>query len=175
MIILLINASELTKYSLAASEPFTFIVGEERREFTIHSALVANQSECLKKLVKGEFLEGTTNKVMWTHVDELTFMCFWQYVYTGDYAVQNADAPLEGNACGSMETDTDGPALESTETLAGRAANPALVFDAEPEPTSPVEDDWALLFSVKKKRDKMTKQQRLWSQFKLLRKRNFHT
>ncbi|KAJ6780550.1 hypothetical protein PWT90_06638 [Aphanocladium album] len=160
--------------ALAASEPFSFVVGEERREFTIHSVIVANQSECLKKLVNGHFLEGTAKKVLWTHVEELTFICFWRYVYTGNYTVQSGDDPLEGSVWGRMsEAFTDRPGVDSSKALNALAS----VANAEPtverESAAPAEDEWTSFAVSKKKKkavEKPTKQECLWSTFILLRK-----
>lgn len=71
--------------SVISSKPFRFIVGPQKREFTIHSALVAHQSRALNTLVNGVMQEAQDGYATWEHVDERTFVRFSQYAYTGDY------------------------------------------------------------------------------------------
>lgn len=132
--------------------------------------------------MNGQFLEATEKKVDWTHVDEVTFMCFWRYAYTGDYSIQNADVPPECSAQGSiMEASTDGLFLTSTGIFAASAADLPSVMNTEPEPepapepVAVVEDDWGAFTPSKKKKSRIvrpppTKQENLWSKFTLLRK-----
>lgn len=72
--------------SIASSVPFRFLVGPNEREFTIHSALFTCQSPVFERLANGSFTEATEKCVKWTSVDEDTFLRFWQYTYTGNYA-----------------------------------------------------------------------------------------
>lgn len=60
-------------------------MGQHRREFTIHSALVAHQSPALNTLVNGELREARDGHAIWESVDEQTFVRFSQFAYTGDY------------------------------------------------------------------------------------------
>jgi hypothetical protein len=60
-------------------------VGPERRAFTIHSALVANQSKALDRLVNSNFSEARDGCAVLEHVDEGTFVSFMRCAYTGDY------------------------------------------------------------------------------------------
>ncbi|KAK4065963.1 uncharacterized protein Triagg1_8272 [Trichoderma aggressivum f. europaeum] len=71
--------------SITASPPFTFLVGPEQKEHTIHSALVARQSKALNALVNGRMKEATERRAIWGEIDEETFIRFSQYVYTGNY------------------------------------------------------------------------------------------
>ncbi|KAL7920766.1 hypothetical protein ACQKWADRAFT_297261 [Trichoderma austrokoningii] len=70
---------------IASSPPFRFLVGPNKREFTIYSALFAHQSPVFEKMVNGSFSEATEKCVEWKSVDEDTFVCFWQYAHTGRY------------------------------------------------------------------------------------------
>lgn len=72
--------------SVASSVPFRFLVGPNEREFTIHSALFTCQSPVFERLVNGNFTEATEKCVKWASVEEDTFLRFWQYTYTGNYA-----------------------------------------------------------------------------------------
>ncbi|KAG6002198.1 hypothetical protein E4U21_003329 [Claviceps maximensis] len=68
-----------------SSKPFEFLVGPEKKVFTIHSALVACQSAVLAQLINGDMKEATEGSVVWEHVDEQTFIRFSQYAYMGIY------------------------------------------------------------------------------------------
>ncbi|KAM0451803.1 hypothetical protein ACHAPV_006004 [Trichoderma viride] len=70
---------------ITSSPPFTFIVGPNKKEHTIHSALVARQSPALDALINGGMKESIERRVIWKDVDEEDFIRFSQYVYTGDY------------------------------------------------------------------------------------------
>ncbi|QYT00954.1 BTB domain-containing protein [Trichoderma simmonsii] len=76
---------------IASSVPFRFLVGPHEREFTIHSALFICQSPVFERLANGSFTEAAEKCVKWASVDEDTFLRFWQYTYTGNYA---AAAPV---------------------------------------------------------------------------------
>ncbi|KAK5655339.1 hypothetical protein OQA88_5906 [Cercophora sp. LCS_1] len=74
--------------SFASSPPFTFTVGANKKKFYMQSALVANLSAPLSRLVSNKnFQEAKEAHVVLDHVDEETFAYFVQYAYTGDYSV----------------------------------------------------------------------------------------
>ena len=75
-----------------ASELFRFAVGPQRREFTIHSALVARQSPALDTLVNGAFAEARNKHAALESVDEETFALFTRYAYSGNYDLLAASA-----------------------------------------------------------------------------------
>src|SRR3569833_2684403 len=74
---------------------FRFSVGPQRRECTIHSALVAACSPALDKLVNGEFMEAQDLYAELESINEETFILFSQYAYTGDY---NREMPKEAKS-----------------------------------------------------------------------------
>ncbi|KAK4150896.1 Rho-related BTB domain-containing protein 3 [Chaetomidium leptoderma] len=80
--------------SIGSSKAFRFTVGPQKREFTIHTALVACQSHALKTLVSGNFSEARNGHAVLEAVDEQTFARFLQYAYTGDYDATAADAAV---------------------------------------------------------------------------------
>ncbi|KAF5630284.1 hypothetical protein F52700_7306 [Fusarium sp. NRRL 52700] len=88
--------------SIAASNMFTFVVGPDETEYTIHSALVAKQSPVLNVLVNGAFKEALKQRVKWPDLDETTFLSFWEFAYSGNYTNPIQDDEKE-------ETD---PAME---------------------------------------------------------------
>jgi len=72
-------------HSIATSKPFLFAIGPSKREFTIHSALIAAQSPALDRLINSDFSEAQSCHVDLDTVDEGTFLRFVQYAYTGEY------------------------------------------------------------------------------------------
>ncbi|MCJ1336985.1 hypothetical protein MMC09_002263 [Bachmanniomyces sp. S44760] len=64
---------------------FRFLVGQEQKLMTIHTAVVAEQSTALRKLVEGSMKETQDGTATWDDVDEDIFALFAQFAYTGDY------------------------------------------------------------------------------------------
>ncbi|POR39025.1 Uncharacterized protein TPAR_00775, partial [Tolypocladium paradoxum] len=103
----------LTSFSsVISSKPFWFVVGPQKREFTIHSALVAHQPRALDTMVNGGMREAQDGYATWDHVDEQTFIRFSQYAYTGDYDPTDPEAsttthtrPNEGNRLAVSDED----------------------------------------------------------------------
>ena len=58
--------------SVAQSKPFKFLIGTDKKEFTIHSAFVAQQSKALQVVVNGPFKESTDGSVVWDDIEEDT-------------------------------------------------------------------------------------------------------
>ncbi|KAK4445482.1 hypothetical protein QBC34DRAFT_164257 [Podospora aff. communis PSN243] len=83
----------ITYAEMAASKPFRFTIGSEKREFYIPSLLVANQSPVFEGLVNGNFKEAREYHVKLESVDEETFACFVRFVYTG----KHSDKPRPDN------------------------------------------------------------------------------
>ncbi|KAF5233577.1 hypothetical protein FANTH_12493 [Fusarium anthophilum] len=71
--------------SIAGSDVFTFVVGGDAAEYTIHSALVAKQSPVFNVLVNGTFKEALERRVKWADLEESIFLSFWEFAYTGNY------------------------------------------------------------------------------------------
>lgn len=71
--------------SFMSSKPFEFLVGPEKKVYTIHSGLVARLSPVLDRLVNGDMEEAKKGSVEWKHVDEQTFIRFSEYAYTKSY------------------------------------------------------------------------------------------
>ncbi|KAK0705596.1 hypothetical protein B0H67DRAFT_687730 [Lasiosphaeris hirsuta] len=64
---------------------FRIYIGPQKREFAIHSALMADQSAAFDQPVNGSFKEARDFHVELDDVDEETLLCFFQYAYTGEY------------------------------------------------------------------------------------------
>ncbi|KAK0617670.1 P-loop containing nucleoside triphosphate hydrolase protein [Immersiella caudata] len=80
--------------SLASSKPFFFTIGSNKREFMMHSALVASQSPTFERLVNNtNFKEGQSCRVDLENVEEETFIRFSQFAYTGKYDEGEVEAP----------------------------------------------------------------------------------
>ncbi|KAK0645424.1 hypothetical protein B0T16DRAFT_492583 [Cercophora newfieldiana] len=94
----------LTFEDIASSKPFRFTVGPQKREFTIHPALVANQSLALERLVNGNFKEAQECHSELESVDEETFIYFIQFAYTGSYGYKS---PLPEKAILMGDEDSD--------------------------------------------------------------------
>ncbi|KAI1503790.1 hypothetical protein F5X99DRAFT_374446 [Biscogniauxia marginata] len=70
---------------IAASKPFRFLVGPNKKEFMMHVDLVAHLSKPLATLVNGKMKEAKEGIVEWPEVHEGTFIRFCQFAYTGKY------------------------------------------------------------------------------------------
>ncbi|KAF4495007.1 hypothetical protein FAGAP_8833 [Fusarium agapanthi] len=71
--------------SIAGSNMFTFVVGDDATEYTIHTALVAKQPPALNVLVNGPFKEALDCRVQWADLEENIFLSFWKFAYSGNY------------------------------------------------------------------------------------------
>lgn len=162
----------ISKKSAATSNQFRFFIGPEKREYTIHSHLVAEQSAALRTMVHGEFKEAKDGFVTWDDIDERTFLSFWHHVYTGDYddpePVVEAEADVDA---GSIEdegvTEVDDPNDHSIQ--ATTAEEPGLEFQpvegATAEPGAPPESIWGHAPEKKAKRKRIPKRDMLWNDF----------
>ncbi|RYP32633.1 hypothetical protein DL767_005138 [Monosporascus sp. MG133] len=67
------------------SDLFTFVVGPEEKEFTIHSGAVLHLSPYFETLINGSMKEAQDRRVLWDDIDEETFVTFSQFAYMGHY------------------------------------------------------------------------------------------
>ncbi|KAK5658315.1 hypothetical protein OQA88_2291 [Cercophora sp. LCS_1] len=74
-----------------SSRLFKFYIGPNKREFTMHSSLIAAQSPSFNILTNDSFEEAKDFEVEMSHVDERTFAYFAQYAYSGSYIVTEAE------------------------------------------------------------------------------------
>jgi hypothetical protein len=72
--------------SALTSDPFLFIVGQEKTEFHAHSDVISRLSSSLSTLVHGNMVEARNHTAILEDVDEDLFACFIQYAYTGNYS-----------------------------------------------------------------------------------------
>ena len=76
------------------SGPVTFLIGENKRKYTVHAALIAYHSRPLGDIVNKHLLEAKVSCFL-ADVDEDTFVRFAQYAYTGDYLSANPEMVFE--------------------------------------------------------------------------------
>ncbi|KAK4033364.1 hypothetical protein C8A01DRAFT_40192 [Parachaetomium inaequale] len=77
---------------ILASKLYRFSIGPQKREFTVHSALVEIQSPALNTFVNNtKFKEAGDGHAELEDVEVETFVAFTEYAYTGKYG--GADAP----------------------------------------------------------------------------------
>ncbi|OBT70605.1 hypothetical protein VF21_10358, partial [Pseudogymnoascus sp. 05NY08] len=67
------------------SRQFTFGIGENNVEITVHAGAIAKQSQALDRLINGPMEEGQTGIARLEDVREDTFVRVCQFAYTGDY------------------------------------------------------------------------------------------
>ncbi|KAI0852812.1 hypothetical protein F5Y00DRAFT_155049 [Daldinia vernicosa] len=129
---------------IAASKPFRFLVGPDKKEFSMHAELVARMSKPLWTLVNGEWKESKERFTEWPDVDEGTFVRFCEFAYTGDYKAAEPfeDTPevLNGEKSSEATASTPGPTVNGE-----RIIEEASAYD-EPSP----EDPWDTLRITKK-------------------------
>ncbi|KAK2616507.1 hypothetical protein QQS21_000550 [Conoideocrella luteorostrata] len=72
--------------SFMPSPTFKFLIGPEKREYVLHSTLVAKQSSKLNMLINGPMKEAEEKCVTWSDTNEGTFIRFCEFVYKGSYS-----------------------------------------------------------------------------------------
>ena len=68
-------------------------MGDTKKEFLIHSALVANQSDELDKMVNGTFVEAQQGFAVIADIDDDTLIAFAEFMYRGDYSLPSPTVP----------------------------------------------------------------------------------
>ncbi|KAG6268438.1 hypothetical protein E4U48_004689 [Claviceps purpurea] len=101
------NKENISYASFMSSKPFEFLVGPEKKVYTIHSGLVARLSPVLDRLVNGDMEEAKKGSVEWKHVDEQTFIRFSQYAYmkTYEYPSFRPEPPADSRS-GALRQET---------------------------------------------------------------------
>ncbi|KAG6058543.1 hypothetical protein E4U32_004578 [Claviceps aff. humidiphila group G2b] len=98
---------DISYASFMSSKPFEFLVGPEKKVYTIHSGLVARLSPVLDRLVNGDMEEAKKGSVEWKHVDEQTFIRFSEYAYTKSYEYPSfRPEPPADSRSGALRHDT---------------------------------------------------------------------
>ncbi|KAK7224371.1 hypothetical protein V2G26_012374 [Clonostachys chloroleuca] len=94
--------------AILSSGMFKCLIGPDKSEFIIHSALLASQSKVLDRLVNGQMKEALQGEVHWAEVDTDTFIRFSQFAYTGDY-YEAKFQPRQGSECSATASQTSSP------------------------------------------------------------------
>ncbi|KAI9777302.1 MAG: hypothetical protein M1816_004801 [Peltula sp. TS41687] len=95
--------------SIVGSTPFKFLVGPDKKLFTVHAALVAHHSKPLSALVNGGMLEAKEGCAFLEDVDEQMFVRFSQYAYTGDYVAADPEILLDQSMIGTAQDEAPAP------------------------------------------------------------------
>ncbi|KAI8152716.1 hypothetical protein K4K49_008664 [Colletotrichum sp. SAR 10_70] len=69
------------------SRHITFVIGLEKKEFTVHEASIASLSEPLRVLVTGNMKEATQARVIWDDTEPSVFAGFMEYAYSGNFSI----------------------------------------------------------------------------------------
>lgn len=80
-----VEADASPECRILESPPFPFLIGVDKKKFTLHAALVAHHSRPLGAMLHGPMLEAKEQCAWLQDVDRDTFIRFGQYIYTGDY------------------------------------------------------------------------------------------
>ncbi|RYP27029.1 hypothetical protein DL768_011366 [Monosporascus sp. mg162] len=87
------------------SDHFTFVVGPEGKEFTIHSGAVLHLSPYFEALINGPMKEARDRRVVWDDIDEETFIAFSQFAYAGYYDTpEHPASPPEPEGIGEAKS-----------------------------------------------------------------------
>ncbi|KAI2783359.1 hypothetical protein F4815DRAFT_442231 [Daldinia loculata] len=116
---------------IAASKPFRFLVGPDKKEFFMNAELVARMSKPLWTLVNGEWMEGNEGFTEWPDVDEGTFVRFCEFAYTGDYKAaepfEDTPTPPNEKESGEATASTSGPAPNGEQIIEEASAQELIV------------------------------------------------
>ncbi|KAF3045521.1 hypothetical protein E8E12_009032 [Didymella heteroderae] len=95
------------------SDLFTFLVGEEKRRFVVHSKAVAATSPVFDKLVYGGLRESQERIAELVDVDAETFTRFLEYAYRRDYVVPSSPQAAVAPGTRSNEMSDFGASSEN--------------------------------------------------------------
>lgn len=126
------------QYSIIASTPFRFLVGPDKKLFTIHAALIAHHSKPLGVLVNGPMSEAKERCALLEDDDEHTFVRFSQYAYTGDYVAADSEILLDSSEIATTHPAVNDASIHQAEDDGGEAPAP-LTYDTVPV-TVPLEE-----------------------------------
>lgn len=94
-----------SRISILLSKPYTFNIGPQKKQFTIHEAAVAKLSETLDRLLNGGMRESSEHCVCWEDTDEETFIRFGEWAYTGDYKPEEPEILLDASLIAPSKHD----------------------------------------------------------------------
>ena len=81
---------QTNRHSIIQSDMFTFLVGEEKSSFVVHSKAIAGTSPVFDRLVNGGLKESQDRVAEIEDIDPETFTRFLEYAYRRDYTVPSS-------------------------------------------------------------------------------------
>ncbi|KUI69334.1 hypothetical protein VM1G_05457 [Cytospora mali] len=87
------------------SNIFKFVVGPDKKEYSIHGAAISSLSRPLDVLLNGQWREAETKCIDWPDVDEKTFIRFAEWAYTKDYTTEEPDIALDHSSVQVLASD----------------------------------------------------------------------
>ncbi|KAL7815803.1 hypothetical protein V8C26DRAFT_105411 [Trichoderma gracile] len=91
--------------SIFLSEPFKFVVGPNKKRYSLHKGAVARLSKSLYQLLNGRMREAKEHCVSWEDTDENTFIRFGEWAYTGDYTPGSPEILLDASQIATSEQE----------------------------------------------------------------------
>ncbi len=120
---------------LIESKPFEFVVGTEKKSFSVHAEAIGKQSNALNALINNRMKEGQSRSATFDDVDEATFIRFCQFAYTGDYAVPIFDVMVE-----EASITSEAEAASDRDTRSSRDSRDETIEEAAVSPDSPFKE-----------------------------------
>ncbi|KAK8005398.1 hypothetical protein PG990_011435 [Apiospora arundinis] len=167
--------------SIAASGPFRFLVGPEKKEYMMHTELVASLSKPLRALLTNGMEESCKRVAEWPEVEETTFVRFFQFAYTGQFDAEEPEKPPPKTPEPFEDPEPAPPEPEPLLLESEPVPEPVPEPEPEPEPEPDFEyDERGRLVRAKKKKKKKptwgwrdetevieqgTKKEKLWASF----------
>ncbi|GIZ37864.1 hypothetical protein CKM354_000129500 [Cercospora kikuchii] len=100
--------------TIARSKPCKFRVGEGKKVFYVHSALITEQSKELHDLIYETDGDSVKDSIALDQVEAETFSRFVEYLYTGDYAAAKAKARVQSVESSTAESSDAEPTPASS-------------------------------------------------------------
>lgn len=118
--------------SILRSRIFTFVVGSEKKEYTVHETALSQLSEPLCVLLTGPHKEAEECRVDWPDVEEKTFVRFIEWAYTQTYTTAEPDIMHidESDVSTAMSFEDEGETASTTSPMHGVQAE-APVYSLE--------------------------------------------
>lgn len=95
--------------TIARSQPCKFRIGEGKKIFYVHSALITEHSKELHDLIYETDGDTVKDSIALDQVDADTFSRFVEYLYTGDYAAAKAKARVQSVESSAAESSDEEP------------------------------------------------------------------
>lgn len=107
--------TQTTFNSILGSDIFTFAIGPNGKEYSVHGAAISRLSKPLGVLINGDMCEAKEKCVKWPDVDEKTFVRFTQWAYTETYVTEEPEILLDHSLIGAPNSPGKTLALSKDE------------------------------------------------------------